>query len=75
MLPVSAVVRFPLGLLQIAGDEVGLHAVQESAVKEEGLPFSPLCIARNLEILDGQVADSPEGDVRMPPMERLGRAL
>ncbi len=70
MLPVSSVVRFPLGFLQIARDELGLHAVQESTVKKEGLPFPLLCIARNFETLDGQVADSPEGDVRMPSMER-----
>jgi hypothetical protein len=75
MRPVSAVVRLPLGLLEIAGDEFGLHAVQDGAVKEERSSFPSLRISRNLEALDSQVADTLEGDVRLPSTEDLGDTL
>ena len=75
MVPVSAIVRFPLGMLQIAGNDVGLHAVEDRAVKEERLSFPLLRISRNLEAFDGQIADTLGSDCRLPSMEGLGNAL
>lgn len=75
MVPVSAIVRFPLGVLHIAGNEAGLHAVEDRAVKEERRSFSPLRISRNLKAFDGQIADTLDGDGRLPFLEGFGSAL
>jgi hypothetical protein len=75
MSPISAVVRSSLGVLEIAGDDVSLQAMQESAMKEHSVPRASLRVAGNLEILNGQVADPLEGDGWLPSMERLGHAL
>ena len=44
MVAVSTVIRLPLGLLQVVGDQAGLQPGQEGAVKEERAPFAPLVI-------------------------------
>lgn len=75
MFSISAVVRSSRGVLEIAGDDVRLQAVQKSAMKEHSVPCASLRVAGNLEILNGQVADPFEGNGWMPSMERLGHAL
>ena len=75
MLPVSSILRFPLWLLQIAGDKFGLHAIENGAVKEERPPLSLLRISRNFESIDSQVTDTLEGDGRLPSMEGSGHAF
>jgi hypothetical protein len=75
MFPISAVVRSSLGVLEIAGDDVRLQAMQKSAMKEHSVPCASLRVAGNLEILNGQVADPLEGDGWLPTMECLGHAL
>lgn len=75
MFPISAVVRSSFGVLEVAGDDVRLQAVQKSAMKQHSVPCASLRVAGNLEILNGQVADPLEGDGWLPSMERLGEAL
>ena len=45
MFPISAVVRSSLGVLEIAGDDVRLQAVQKSAMKEHSVPCASLRVA------------------------------
>ena len=45
MFPISAVVRSSLGVLEIAGDDARLQAVQKSAMKEHRVPCTSLRVA------------------------------
>lgn len=45
MFPISAVVRSSLGVLEIAGDDARLQAVQKSAMKEHRVPCASLRVA------------------------------
>ena len=72
MLPVPSVLRFFRRLLKIAGNDVGLHAVQDGAVKQQGVTFTSLRISRDLQPVNGHIADPAKGDGGFPSSERLG---
>ena len=75
MLPVSSVVRFPLGFFQIARDEIAVHGIEDRAMKEQGITLAPLGVPRDFHPADRQIADALEGDGRLPAMERAGDPL
>lgn len=45
MFPISAVVRSSFGVLEVAGDDVRLQAVQKSAMKQHSVPCASLRVA------------------------------
>lgn len=70
MRPVCTVVRLSPRLFQIPGNEIDRHVVQYGALEEQGLPFPSLRITRDLHAADCQIADTLDGDGRLPSMER-----
>jgi len=72
MRSVCTVIRLSPWLFQVSRDEIDRHAVQNGALEEQGMPFPSLRIARDFHVADHQIADAPDGDGRLPPMERRG---